>query len=431
MDFKKLPPVEEQLKKCVRCGKCRSVCPVFAEVKNETAAPRGHVFMVQMLRDGNVEASKELYDKLSQCLMCETCSVNCPSGIDIHELNAAARSYIYEQNPSVTKDLIFDSLWTRPALLRGSIKAMWGVQKLGLQSLARVSGLTKILPGDLPKAEGILTEVPSKSARSQLHQMNRAKGKKRYTIGYFLGCGTDLLHPDVAKATVDVLTRNGCDVIIPKDMKCCGLPHIANGKMDTARTLALHNIKIFSSFDLDYIVTDCGSCSAQLSKKSMNFLFSGLNAEDAAQKFADKVMDLTKFLVEVLDIQPPQVSTDTNTRVTYHDPCHLANAQGIKNQPRELLNRIPGVEFVEMQDANSCCGGSGTYSVTHYDMSMKILDKKMDKAMQTGASVLATCCPSCMMQLGYGVKRHKWNAKVVHPVQLLSQAYKNEKPLNQ
>jgi len=135
-------------------------------------------------------------------------------------------------------------------------------------------------------------------------------------------------------------------------------------------------------------------------------------------------MDLTKFLIDVLDVQPPANINAKKVKVTYHDPCHLANAQGIKVQPRELLRRIPGVELVEMKDANRCCGGSGTYSLTHYDMSMKILDKKMDNAMLTGASKIATCCPSCMMQLRYGISRSNMKAEVVHPVVLLSESYK-------
>lgn len=423
MEFKDLPPVKEQLMKCVRCGKCRSVCPVFAEVGNETAAPRGHVFMVQMLRDGKVKPEQAIYDKLSACLMCEACSINCPSGIDIHELNAAARSYIYENNPNIGKELIFDTLWTNPSLLKTSTRIISGVQKAGLQKLARSTGITKILPGNLPQAEKILDNVPSRSAKSQLPQTNKAKGEKKYTIGYFLGCGTDLLNPEIAKATVNVLTNNGCEVIIPRDMKCCGLPHIANGKMETARKLAAHNIKIFKPYDFDYIITDCASCSAALSKKNMEFLFKGLKIEEEAYAFSAKVMDLTKFLIDVLDIQLEVQSDIKKIKVTYHDPCHLANAQGIKEQPRELLKRIPGVEFIEMNNANSCCGGSGTYSITHYDMSMKILDKKMDNAMETSADKLATCCPSCTIQLNYGIRRHNWTAEVVHPVELLNNYY--------
>jgi len=420
MDFKNLPPVKEQLMKCVRCGKCRVVCPVFAEVGIETAAPRGHVFMVQMLRDGQVEPANEVYDRLSQCLLCETCSINCPSGIDVHELNAAARSYIYEHNPSVGKELLFETLWTKPVMLRSSAKVMSAVQRLGLQSIARKTGLTRILPGDLKDAEQMMDNIPARPARSRLKEVNPARGEKKYTVGYFLGCGTDLFNPSVAEAVVEVLTRNGCDVIIPKDMKCCGLPHIANGKIETAQKLGVHNIKLFNSYNFDYIVTDCASCSSALSRKNMEFLFAGLRIEDEAMELAAKVMDITVFLIDVLDARLPEKSAAPVVRVTYHDPCHLANAQSIKDQPRELLRRIPGVELLEMKAANSCCGGSGTYSTTHYEMSMKILDKKMDHAMETGAEILTTCCPSCMMQLNYGCKRHNWEAEVLHPVELFS-----------
>jgi glycolate oxidase iron-sulfur subunit len=423
MEFRDLPPVKEQLMKCVRCGKCRSVCPVFSEIKNETAAPRGHVFMVQMLRDGKIEPTPDVYERISRCLMCETCSINCPSGIDVHELNAAARSYICDKNPSLGKELIFDIMWTRPSLLKTTSFFMWGAQKSGLQKLARNLGLTKMLPGDLPKAEKILTDIPIRSARAQLPSVNEAKGEQKYTVGYFLGCATDMFNPDVAKATVNVLTHNGCKVIIPPNIKCCGQPHVANGKMDTARKLMAHNILIFNNYNFDYIITDCASCSAALSRKNLEFLFKRLKIEDKAMAFADKVMDLTQFLIDVIDVQIPPAVSQKRMRVTYHDPCHLANAQGIKTQPRELLKRIPGVEYVEMAKANSCCGGSGTYSITHYDMSMKILDHKMDNAMETGADYLATCCPSCSMQLRHGIARHKWNAKVVHPVELLSEYY--------
>ncbi len=424
MEFKELPPVKDQIMKCVRCGKCRSVCPVFAEIRNETAAPRGHVFMVQMLRDGIVEPDEAVAERLTTCLLCETCSVNCPSGIDIHELNAAARSYIYEKNPSLAKELVFDSLWTRPGLLRTSTKFLWGAQKTGLQNLARAIGLTKILPGDLPRAERMLTDVPVRSGRSLISEVNRARGERKYRVGYFLGCATDMFYPSVARAVVDILTWHGCEVIVPKDIKCCGQPHIANGKMETARSLAAHNVKIFNAYDLDYIVTDCASCSAALSHKNMEFLLGGLNIEDQAKAFSEKVMDLTVFLTEVLDIEVPNPEMARKVKVTWHDPCHLANAQGVKQAPRELLKRIPGVEFIEMANANSCCGGSGTYCITHHDLSMKILDKKIDRAMETGATKLVTCCPSCIMQLKFGAQRHKWNAEVVHIVDLLSPFYK-------
>jgi len=423
MEFKDLPPVKEQLMKCVRCGKCRSVCPVFAEIRNETAAPRGHVFMVQMLRDGKVEPTAKIYDHLGNCLMCETCSVNCPSGIDIHELNAAARSYVYKSNPTMTKEFVFDALWTKPELLKNAVRMMWAAQKTGMQKLARCLGITGLLPGDMPKAEKILSKVPGYTAISKLTEINKAKGEKKYSIGYFLGCATNLLNPNVALATVNVLTHNGCEVTIPADIRCCGLPHIANGKIDTARQLAIHNIKLFNAYNFDYIITDCASCSSALAAKNIEFLLHGTEYAEQGQIFAAKVMDLNHFLIDVVDIHSHVDAKARKIKVTYHDPCHLANAQGIKAAPRDLLRRLPGVELIEMKDANRCCGGSGTYSLTHYDLSMQILDKKMDNAMQTGADLLATCCPSCMMQLRHGINRENWDAEVVHPVELWSKLY--------
>ena len=422
MRFKELPPVRDELMKCVRCGKCRSVCPVFDEMGKETVAPRGHVFMVQMLRDGQVKPNQEVYDHLAMCLMCETCSINCPSGIGIHELNAAARSFIYDQNSKLSREFIFDTLWTRPGLLRTGSKLMWGAQKSGLMNLARNMKLTNILPGDLKEAQNILDEVPSRSARSTLPVRNRAKGEKKYTVGYFLGCATDLFNPEVAHATVDILTRQGCEVIIPASSKCCGLPQIANGKMETAQKLAMHNIKIFDTYKLDYVICDCASCGSALAAGNMEFLFGGLKFEDQALAFSQKVIDINRFLVEVLDIKIPEAA-NLARKVTYHDPCHLSKAQAVRREPRELLQRIPGLQFVEMRDADRCCGGSGTYSLTHYDMSMKILDRKMDCAMESGADIIATGCPSCLMQLRYGVRKHKWDVEVLHPITLLDRAF--------
>jgi len=421
VNFKELPPVKEQIRKCVRCGRCRTVCPVFAEVKNETVAPRGHVFMVQMLRDGVVKPGADVYERLSNCLLCETCSAFCPSGIDIHELNAAARSFITENQANPAKRFVFDTLWTSPTLLRASTALMWGAHSTGLTKLARSLGLTRMLPGDLPKAERILDRVPFLSARDRLADVTPAEGKQKFRVVYFLGCATNLLRPEVALATVKVLSRYGCEVIIPKDLRCCGLPHIANGKMSTARSLVLHNFDVMSRCGADYIVTDCASCSSALSEKNVKFVLGQEELEAPLTQSVNKVMDLTAFLVNVIGINPGELVKRSEVRVTYHDPCHLAKAQNITKEPRQLLRSIAGVELIEMSEADRCCGGSGTFALTHYDMSMKILDKKMASIKTTACDTVATCCPSCSMQLAHGLKRNQLSGRVLHPVELLAQ----------
>ncbi|NLB18685.1 MAG: (Fe-S)-binding protein [Syntrophomonadaceae bacterium] len=428
MDLKQVPLLNEQLKKCVRCGRCRTVCPVLAEIKNETVAPRGHIFMVQALRDGKVKPDAQVYDRLSNCLLCETCSAVCPSGLDIPELNEYARSYIYEKNPSLIKDTLFDSIWTRPSLLRTGGFFMWAANKSGLQGFARTLGLTKLLPGDLPKAEKIMHDPVMRSARSILPVINPPRGNTKYRVGYFLGCGTDLFSPSVAIAAVEVLTSWGCEVVIPDNMKCCGLPHIANGKMSTAQSLAIHNLKVFNDLELDYIITDCGSCSSAISEKRLKMLLDKQGYDDQIDKFCSRVYDLNTFLLDVLQIDNRWLKP-LNLKVTYHDPCHLAKAQGIRQAPRDILGLIPGLELIEMQDSDRCCGGSGTFSITHYDLSMKILERKMKTIADTGADVIATCCPSCTLQLKHGSNLHYSNTPVQHPVELLALASRQE-PIN-
>jgi glycolate oxidase iron-sulfur subunit len=322
--------------------------------------------------------------------------------------------------------MIFDQAWTRPGLMRtgGSLIGVAG--KLGLQKAARSLGLTRLLPGDLGKAEKIMQDIPVRPARSSLKPVNPAVGPRKFRVGYFLGCGTDMFNPSVALATVEVLTSLGCEVIVPPEMKCCGLPHIANGKMDTARTLALHNLEIFNRLELDYIVTDCASCSSALSQKRLELLLAEDGCEHEIQAFCGKLKDLTVFLTEVLDVSEVNLAPQEIT-VTYHDPCHLAKAQGIRQAPRRLLQQIPGVNLLEMAESDRCCGGSGTFSMTHYDLSMKILGHKMDNIAQTGAQFIATCCPSCALQLRHGTRIYNYGAQVVHPVEILAEALSKRK----
>ena len=427
-NYNQLPAIKDQIKKCVRCGQCRMVCPVFAEIRNETVSPRGHVFMVQMLRDGKVQPSEDVYQHLGQCLLCETCTLNCPAGIKIHEMNAASRSFIEQKNPHKRKNLVFDNMWSHPSRLKFTVSSIRRAQSTGLQSLADKLGIIKLMDKDLAKAQKILNNIPKRSALDQLRDYYPAIGEKKYTVGYFVGCATNLLYPEIALAMVNVLIHNGCDVVIPHDVNCCGMPHIANGKIDLAETLAQHNIAIFENTKADYIVTDCASCSAALKKSTLQLLIANETWADRVSAFSAKAMDLTSFLQDIVQLKeiPSEKITGITKKVTYHDPCHLVNAQKITQQPRALLKLNPDVELVEMKNANRCCGGSGTYSMTHYELSMKILKRKVDAIKATGAEIVATCCPSCSMQLRYGLDNNGLQkVKVVHVVEMINQLYPN------
>jgi glycolate oxidase iron-sulfur subunit len=220
------------------------------------------------------------------------------------------------------------------------------------------------------------------------------------------------------RATVDVLAENGCDVVIPTNVKCCGMPMVGYGFKDEAREMARQNIDLLLGLDVDAIVTDCATCGSSL-KEYAHWLAGDPDYAERAKQFAARVQDISEFLVEI-GIRPP--GAKVSARVTYHDPCHLVRAQGIREQPREML-RAAGVELVEMEGADTCCGSAGTQLITHYGTSVGVLERKMDNVVETEADVVASGCPGCQMQLSLGVKRRGLRTAVVHPSQLLAQAY--------
>ncbi|HHW08241.1 MAG TPA: (Fe-S)-binding protein [Clostridia bacterium] len=417
--FHELPPIKDQLKKCVRCGQCRSVCPVFREIGTENAAPRGHVFMAGMLRDGELAPSAAILAKFNQCLLCEACTRDCPSGIAVHEIVAACRAYLGRYQPSI-KTWLFKRLWTGPSNLNKIHKGARFFQQSGLRSLARITGLARAVAGELAHGDTVLGDIPSRTALDSLPRQEIAE-PRTYRVGYFLGCATNLFGAATAKALIKVLNYHGCEVVVPKGLHCCGLPQYANSLPEQAKAMARANLRVFAGLPVDYIVTDCASCSSTL-KSGLYREWDDPDLEKTARYWQSRIYDINAFLVQKLELLPPKIE-GAPLKVTYHDPCHLARAQKIKQEPRRVLQSIPGLQLVEMEVQDQCCGGAGTFSVFQHELSMKILDRKMDLIKQTKADICATSCPACAMQLRHGLARAGLPGKVVHPVELLSQAY--------
>jgi glycolate oxidase iron-sulfur subunit len=261
--------------------------------------------------------------------------------------------------------------------------------------------------------------LPLRGARHELPDLVPARGERRAHVAYFLGCMQGVMFADGCKATVEVLAENGCDVVIPSGVKCCGMPMVGYGAQDTAREMARHNIDLLLGLNVEAIVTDCATCGSSL-KEYKHWLAHDPEYAERAGAFAAKVRDISEFLAEI-GIRPPQ--SEVKVRVTYHDPCHMCRGQGIRRQPRDML-RAAGVELVEMVGSDTCCGSAGTQLITHYHNSTDILDRKMENAAATGAAFIASGCPGCQMQLTLGTKRRGMRARVLHPSQLLAQAYR-------
>jgi len=409
----------EDLLRCNKCGTCASVCPTYDVLRRETTSARGRVALIDAYLSGRLPATAELNDLLYTCLSCHACAAACPNGVRPDKLVLATRAALAQQDgTSLARRAVFHGLLAHPGRLDA---ALWPARLCeALRALAERGGLVGHLPGRLGTYVGLLPDLPLRPAASQLPEVSPAAGPRRGRVGYFLGCAQNLLYADAARATVGLLNLAGFDVVTPRDLACCGMPAAVYGETAVARALARRNLAAFARMGCDAVVTDCASCGSFLKE------YGRLLADDAAwaaqaAAVAGRVADVSEFLAAQLPAAPGEGLGPL--RVTYHDPCHLAHAQGVKRQPRALLQSIPGLTLVEMRTPGACCGGAGSYTLTHPEVSLAILERRVREAAETEATVVATGCPACRMQLAYGLRRGKVAAEVRHPVELLAQAY--------
>jgi glycolate oxidase iron-sulfur subunit len=268
----------------------------------------------------------------------------------------------------------------------------------------------------------MLPRLPQRPLRQVLPEVTLARGKTKHRVGFFLGCAQSLLFAEESAATVRVLSRNGCEVITPPDVQCCGMPALGYGRLDLVREQAKHNIRTFIDADVDEIITDCATCGSTL-KEYGEYLKDDPEWADRADYFSKNVRDVSEYLAEI-PLEKPKGRVEA--RVTYHDPCHLRRAQKVWKQPRELLSLIDGLEFVELPESDWCCGSAGSQLITHYKTSLEVLGRKMENLASTGAEVVASGCPGCQMQLNTGIQQRGMKVRVVHPITLLDEAYRSE-----
>jgi glycolate oxidase iron-sulfur subunit len=417
-------PSQEDVNYCIRCGLCLSVCPTYKDSLRETESPRGRVALVAKAIEGELELTPNFKDHLYRCLDCMACNEICPVGIKPADLCLEARHAIHQATPTPPlKPILFRGIFPRTGVLEAVTKPVALFDRTGLRRAVNAVGATSLLPAQLRDMERMLPHnLPLRSTRNQIPDVTLAKGERRAHVAYFLGCVQGVMMAEGCKATVEVLAENGCDVVTPSNVKCCGMPMVGYGFKGEAREMARHNIDLLLELNVDAIVTDCATCGSSL-KEYPHWLAKDPVYAERAKQFAAKVRDISEFLSEI-GIRPPDGKVDA--RVTYHDPCHLCRAQGIREQPREML-RAAGVELVEMDGADTCCGSAGTQLITHYHTSVGVLESKMDAVTETEAEIIASGCPGCQMQLSLGVKRRGLQTRVVHPSQLLAEAYRDRR----
>jgi glycolate oxidase iron-sulfur subunit len=369
------------------------------------------------LLENRIEIS-DLQDPVFNCLTCNACGDDCPAGVNTADIVFSAREQLLRRHGnSLTRSLVFRKLLTSPSLVHQTSRLLRLVESSGLRSAARKSGVIKLL-GDAGKNESMIPRVPSHAGLSQLRKNLRTIENPKYRAAYFVGCFAANLAPGEARAAVRVLNRHLIDVIVP-EFGCCGIAAPAHGDALSARIMARKNLAVAQNLDVDVIVTPCASCSSFL-KDYGKLLANDPEWAPIAVDFSRKVKDLSEFLC---DIGLVTGMGKINHKVTYHDPCHLARYQKIRRQPRTLIKNIPGIDFIELGEADMCCGAAGTYGFKNYDLSMKVLARKMDNIEKSGSEILLSSCPACLMQLSSGLRQRKLPVQALSLIELLDRAY--------
>ena len=404
---------------CVHCGLCLPACPVYRVDPRESIAPRGQVYNIRAVLEGRLELTPGLAAEIYVCLACRGCESVCPSGVPVGSIVEQARGLITEKKSEgkaerLLKRVLLSGVLAHPRRLSMLMALLRVYERSGLRSLVRVL-LARVAPA-LAERERLMPEVGRKP--EPLPEIASPTSEKRSRVALFTGCIASHCFSDVNEATVRVLQRNGFEVVVPKDQVCCGALHQHNGLPDTGRSLARRNVDVFERAEVNHVVVNAAGCGAALSE------YGEILEDDArAHAFASRVVDISALLVRE-GFEPPK-SALSPIRVAYDAPCHLFHAQKVKDEPREILRSIRGIELVEHRESERCCGSAGIYNVTHYAMSMEVLEGKMREIAKVRPDVIATGNPGCHIQLSEGVRRFGLRAQVVHPVVLLDRAYRS------
>jgi len=400
----------DEISHCNKCGFCQVACPIFRSTGHESGVARGRLALLRAIIEGRIDWSEGMEGPLFDCLLCGACTANCFPAIPTSDLVIRARSeYLARVGRKPVHRLLFEHLLPYPDRLQMAAMAVSLGQKTGLSNLARALGLLRIFGRDFASAEEILGELPGKPFRSHTPPGRYKGSEKGPAVGYFIGCGIDIIQQSAGAATLQLLRKVSRRVEI-LDNCCCGLPAFSYGDFDAARRLLQKNLRSLAFERYDAIVTDCSSCASYL-KKYPDIISENDPRHERARAVALKVQDLVEFAGSM---PIPTPSSKAPIRVTYHDPCHAVRGQDLSKPPREMLEKLPGVEYRELPEADWCCGGAGAYALSQYDLYSRVLDRKITNVESTGADLLVTSCPACVLHLSHGVRRHGLKTRVCH-----------------
>ena len=416
------------VQQCMHCGMCLPTCPTYDATKLERNSPRGRIALMRAIADDRLEPTAAFADEMYFCLGCLACMTSCPAGVNYAELFEHARAEAEESG-------VLDSpkrKWIRLLTLRwlfmdmqrlklvGRILRLY--QELGLQRFIRASGILRLLPRRLRELEAMTPTVLSQFSDALIAPVTRSQTPKRYRVAVLTGCAQDLVFSDVNRDTVEVLSRNGCEVVTPPEQNCCGSLHAHNGEWTLAQQLARKQIDQFPPEEFDAIITNAAGCGSHL-KHYEKLLADDSKYAKRARLWDEKVKDIHEWL-DAIGFAAPANNGQATQTVTYHEACHLCHGQKITNQPRNILRAIPHLKLVELPESTWCCGSAGIYNIIQPEMAGDLLERKTKHIGSTGAAIVATANAGCLLQIQNGIRKEGMNMRVVHPISLLAEAYR-------
>jgi glycolate oxidase iron-sulfur subunit len=416
------------LQQCMHCGLCLPACPTYVATKNERNSPRGRLAWMRAIADGRMEAGRAFGEEMYFCLGCLACTSACPAGVDYAGLFERARAEVEENGvlsrPSrgMMRTATLQWLFAEPERLDVVGRAMRFWQDSGLQSAFRKTA-ARALPSRLRGLEAQSPTLAPVFSDDLVPAFTPASGARRWRVAMLSGCVQGLIFPGVNRDTADVLAHNGCEVHAPHGQPCCGSLHAHNGETAAARDLARRLIDLLPPGNFDAIISNAGGCGSHL-RRYGELLEHDPRYAARAKVWDTKLRDVHEWLAEI-GIQAPKADQPERV-VTYHESCHLAHGQKVRRQPREVLRSIPRLTLVELPESDWCCGSAGIYNITQPEMAADLLARKMRHIAGSGAEIVATGNPGCLLQLINGARARGLNLRVAHPVSLLAEAYRGE-----
>ncbi len=416
--------LDEVLSHCIHCGMCLPVCPTYALTLKEQSSPRGRIRLIRSVREEKLDLTPEFVHEMNFCLDCQACETACPAGVRYGSLVEDARRLVFEKRKDplrtrMAKWIVLRGILSSRRRTNAAARLLGLYERSGLKETLERKGFLERISAPLARKHRMLPQVGETFFDENAGDVFSPPGPRRGRVALLSGCVMNVVFPRIHTDTLNVLLRNGFEVVIPPRQSCCGSLHSHNGDLREARRLARRNVDALDSGSFDALIVDSAGCAAFL-KEYGGVLSDDPRYAERARALSSKTKEITEFLDEAGYDKP---GWPVRKRITYHDACHLVHTQKISRQPRDIIRSIPGAEIVELPESTWCCGSAGVYNLTQFDDSMKLLERKMSHIASTNADIVLTANPGCHLQLAFGIREKGLSMEVMHPVSLLALAY--------